>query len=54
MMKWQCPDLMERGLSQTAAHRKVRQAARDFNGSSRNNLLRVETTRAPNFKSGRY
>jgi hypothetical protein len=43
-------NLRERGLSQTAARLKAKQAARDFNGSSRKNLLRVGTTRAPNFK----
>jgi hypothetical protein len=44
---WWCLDLKERGLSQTAAHLKAKQAARDFNGSFRKNLLRVGTTRPP-------
>jgi len=44
----------ERGLSQTAARPKAKPAARDFNGSSRMNLLRVGTTRAPDLKLGQY
>src|SRR5208282_655885 len=47
-------NLRERGLSQTAARPNAKQAANDFNSFSRPNLLRVGTTRAPNFKLRDY
>jgi hypothetical protein len=46
--------LRERGLSQTAARLDAKQNTRDFKSSSRKNLLRVGTTRAPNFKLRHY
>src|SRR5208283_5947333 len=47
-----CSDLVERGLSQTAARPAPRSLAMLFKDSPRHTRCELRTTRAPNFKSG--